>query len=702
MGTRDLEPFHEPQTARRWGRHGRGEFLSPLAASVKAAFSRGGAGLAARPAQMAMAEAVAETLDTCGLLVVEAGTGVGKTFAYLAPLLLGGRRAVLSTATQALQDQLFHRDIPALTAWLGLPVRAVMLKGRSSYVCVHRVDLARRGEMAGVRLDPAHAVALEHVHRWAGASVQGDLAELQGLDERSPLRPWITSTRDNCLGSVCPRASGCHVNRARASALSADWVVVNHHLFFADHLVQSEGLAELLPGVDAVVLDEAHRVNDIGLQVLGRSVGARDIQVLARELRNQGEQWARGMQPWAHCALMLEQAALALEHLLQPVLTASARVRWTGPAPQGVDPLAWSRDVLALSRSLAHAGRLLSSAADAAEPLRRLLDFALQLGQQWRELGQATAGAEGVRWVDRDGSDGPWRLRVAFMDAAHAFHSLFETRSDSLAWVFTSATLGHEPELRWFTEPLRLSEDARTRCLRLGSPLDHARLGRLYVPSGLPPSSDAQHSQQLAVAVSRWADRLGGCTLVLTTSLKAMQVMGEVLQRCVAQGLCGPLRVLVQGQMSKRALLAGFRRAGEGDGPGAVLVASMSFWEGVDIVGDSLQLLVIDKLPFPSPDDPLMALRAQGMDDAGRSVFRACHLPQAAMALKQGAGRLIRSETDEGVLVVADDRLLTRSYGPELLAALPPLSMLDSEAGLAAELDRLRLTRASTRARSRS
>ena len=229
-----------------------------------------------------MAEAVAQTLESRGVLVVEAGTGVGKTFAYLAPLLLGGRRAVLSTATQALQDQLFHRDIPALTAWLGMSVRVAMLKGRSSYVCVHRLDLARQGHSGGLRLEPAQVAALEHVYRWACASVQGDLAELPGLDDASPLRPWITSTRDNCLGGQCPRYADCHVNRARAEALAADWVVVNHHLFFTDHRVQSEGLAELLPGVDAVVLDEAHRVNDIGLQVLGLSVGARDFQVLAR------------------------------------------------------------------------------------------------------------------------------------------------------------------------------------------------------------------------------------------------------------------------------------------------------------------------------------------------------------------------------------------------------------------------------------
>ena len=647
-----------------------------------------------------MAVAVAETLESSGVLVVEAGTGVGKTFAYLAALLLGGRRALLSTATQALQDQLFHRDIPALTAWLGLPVRAALLKGRSSYVCVHRVDLARQGQLVGIRLDPAHAVALEQVHRWAASSVQGDLAEVPGLDEGSPLRPWITSTRDNCLGGQCPRAADCHVNRARAHALAADWVVVNHHLFFADHLVQSEGLAELLPGVDAVVLDEAHRVNDIGLQVLGRSVGARDLQVLARELRTQGEQWARGLQPWAHCALLLEQAVLALERRVRPALSSAARVRWLGSTPEGVDPSGWARDVVAVSQALAQAERALTSAADAAEALRRLLGVVHRLGGQWRALGQIGAGGEeGVRWVDSDGPGGPWRLRVALADAAHAFHSLFASRPDSLAWVFTSATLGTESDLRWFTGPLRLAEDARTRCLRLSSPLEHARLGRLFVPLGLPAVSEALHSRHLAVAVAGWAERLGGNTLVLTTSLKAMQVIGEDLQRGVRQGRNGPMRILVQGQMSKRALLAGFRRAGEDGGPGAVLVASMSFWEGVDLVGDSLQLLVIDKLPFPSPDDPLMALRAGHMGEAGGSAFRSCHLPQAAMALKQGAGRLIRSETDQGVLVIADDRLLTRSYGPELLATLPPWPLLDGEGALVLELDRLRATRASTRAR---
>ncbi len=671
-----------------------------LGASVKAAFSRGGDDLAVRPVQVSMAVAVAETLESRGILVVEAGTGVGKTFAYLAPLLLGGRRAVLSTATQALQDQLFHRDIPALARWLGRPVRAAMLKGRGSYVCLHRVDLARRGEMAGARLDPLQSVALERVHRWASSSVQGDLAELPGLDENAPLRPWITSTRDNCLGSLCPRLSECHVNRARATALSAEWVVVNHHLFFADHRVQSEGLAELLPCVDAVVLDEAHRINDVGMQVLGRFVGARDLRVLAHELLTQGEAWARGLQPWAHCALTLERAAAGLDRLLQPLLLSAPRVCWTGVAPQGVDPVVWSRDVMAMSQSLAYAERMLASAADAAEPLRRLLEACLQLVQQWRALGQVTECSDGVRWVETEGLGGSWRLRVVVKDADHAFHSLFEARPASLAWVFTSATLGHEPGLRWFTEPLRLAADPRTRCLRLGSPLDHSRLGRLFVPAGLPSSSDARHSHQLALSVARWAERLGGRTLVLTTSVKAMQVVGEVLQRsAAAKGGGGSLEVLVQGQMSKRALLAGFKHAGESGGPGAVLVASMSFWEGVDLVGDSLQLLVIDKLPFPAPDDPLMVMRAQRLGGEEGSVFRSCHLPQAAMALKQGAGRLIRSETDEGVLVVADDRLLTRSYGPDLLAALPSLSMLDSEAALCAELDRLRLTRASTKDR---
>jgi ATP-dependent DNA helicase DinG len=674
--------------------------LSGLVDAVRSAFARGGDGLTVRPSQVAMAEAVADTLETQGVLVVEAGTGVGKTFAYLAPLLLGARRAVLSTATQALQDQLFHRDIPALSAWLGRSVRVALLKGRSSYVCVHRLDRARQGDSGGLQADPAQVAALEHVYRWACASVQGDLAELPGLDEASPLRPWITSTRDNCLGGQCPRYGDCHVNRARATALAADWVVVNHHLFFADHKVQSEGLEELLPGVDAVILDEAHRVNDIGLQVLGLSVGERDFQVLARELRTQGVQWARGMQPWAHLSLVLESTAQALGRHLRPALERVGRARWAHVTPEGVDPVAWSRDVASLTQALSQAERALLSASEAAEPLRRLHDVARQLRGQWRAIGQAHGSdGQGVRWVDGDGVAGLWRLRAASIESGDAFRRLFEMRSEGLAWIFTSATLGTEPSLRWFTAPLHLTEDVRTRCLRLASPLDHARLGRLFVPTSLPASSDPAHSRELAAAVGRWAARLGGCTLVLTTSLKAMQVIGETLQRGVANGDHAPLRVLVQGQMSKRALLAGFRRARHDDGPGAVLVASMSFWEGVDLVGDSLQLLVIDKLPFPAPDDPLMALRARRSDHPEASVFQACHLPQAAMALKQGAGRLIRSETDEGVLVVADERLLTRSYGPALLAALPPLSMLDSEAGLLGELERLRLTRVSTRDR---
>ncbi|WP_345740557.1 ATP-dependent DNA helicase [Hydrogenophaga aromaticivorans] len=666
----------------------------PLAASTPG-------GLQPRQAQIQMARAVAEALETQSWLAVEAGTGVGKTFAYLAPLLLSGRRALLSTATQSLQEQLYARDIPALSRALGLPVRVALLKGRSSYVCLQRLEQARSGPVAGSLRDPALAAGLEHVHRWATASVQGDLAELPGLDERSPLRPWISSTRENCLGGACPRLASCHVNRARRVAQQADWVVINHHLYFSDQAVQASGEPLLLPQVEVVVFDEAHRLNEIGVQFMGVTLDSGRLRELAREVAGQGQVWARGQRPWAHLALELEQAVRGLAGVPRTGAVAVGRCRWSGPTPDGLDPRLWTQALMGLAQALRAMEHALEATQGAAVELQRLLESVRALQAEWprwRSPRAAGLEGEGVRWADVDGVGG-WRLVSVPPDASTRFSQVGPAPQAARSWIFTSATLGGDDALRWFTEPLGLHHHPGLRTLRLPSPFDHAALASLYVPHDLPEPGEPDHTERLAQAVSRWASRLGGRTLVLTTTLRAADRMTEQLASMLPTGPGAALQVLGQGRLSRRALLARFRAAaGEGHA-GAILVASASFWEGVDLAGDVLQLLVIDKLPFPSPDDPLIEARAQKLTEAGLSAFNGVYMPQAVQALRQGVGRLIRSETDRGVLVIGDRRLLTRSYGNALLADLPPMRRLVDEGEVMRALDELALTRASTRGR---
>ena len=646
-----------------------------------------------------MALAVAQALQTGEHLAVEAGTGVGKTFAYLVPVLLSGQRALLSTATQALQDQLFTRDIPAVSRALGLPVRATVLKGRSSYLCLYRLELARTVGSSAQR-DPAVAAGLEQVQRWARLTRSGDVGELDALDERSPLRPLITSTRHNCVGATCPQAAVCHVNLARRQAREADWVVINHHLFFADQVIREAEAVDWLPETGVVVLDEAHQLNDTGVQLLSRTIASDHLRDFARELGAQGNARARGLRPWAHLALNLEQACRAVGSLPREAGTQS-RSAWTGVTPEGLDPAPWLQAVCDLDLALTAALEAVSATAQSSVELSRLLDRIRALQSTWNDLapgGASPVDAAKVRWMEW-GADRSWQMVRAPLDSAARFSRLVqEAGPGARRWIFASATLGTDDALSWFTRGLGLADHTAVRTLKIASPFDHGAQSALFVPHDLPEPSDAAHTIELAARVAQWATRLGGRTLVLTTTLRAVARMADALSEQVLQGRCAPLQVLAQGRSSRAALLARFRAAAS-TSHGAVLVASASFWEGVDLAGDTLQLLVIDKLPFPPPDDPLTAARAARLKAMGLRPFVDGHLPQAAMALKQGAGRLIRTETDSGVLVIGDRRLLTRSYGPQLLASLPPMRRLVDEADMSAALDALVLTRSSTKDR---
>jgi ATP-dependent DNA helicase DinG len=547
------------------------------------------------------------------------------------------------------------------------------------------------------------------------------MAELTGLDERSSLWPLVTSTRDNCLGSSCPRYRACHVNLARKEAMAADVVVINHHLFFADMAVRESGVAELLPTVRVTVFDEAHQLNEIGVNFLGQQLSTVQLHELVRDTLSTGLQLARGLVDWQGLSAGLEKAARDWR-LAAGMHRGAVRLRWTGQQPEGVDPHEWDSGLQAVTKALADLQNGLDMVSELAPDFQRL-------GDRTRELIQRTAmfadtpKPEGVRWAEVSAQ---LRLIESPLDIAQSFSALTrpvsatpasdagqlvepdslealmagDPKSNSLdrassgalvgvgqrAWIFTSATLGDEPTLRWFTEPCGLSS---AEVMQVSSPFDYARQAALYVPTHLPRPGDTDHAAQVARLVLEAMTILGGRTLVLTTTLNAMRSIGEHLQ---LQGDAS-VEVLVQGQSPKRRLMERFREGGGQGDPhgrsGCVLVASASFWEGFDVPGDALQLVVIDKLPFPPPGDPLFEARSQRMTQQGKSAFADHALPEAAVSLKQGAGRLIRSESDRGILVVCDSRLVSMSYGRRLVRGLPDMRRLEDHEAFVQALQQL-------------
>jgi ATP-dependent DNA helicase DinG len=635
-----------------------------------------------RPGQALMAMEVAKTMEMGGVLVVEAGTGVGKTFAYLVPVLLSGERVLLSTATKALQDQLFGRDIPALMTLLGLSARVALLKGRASYLCLHRLADARHSRVSDA---PAMQQQLAAIEAWSVATRSGDLAELDQVQDDSPLIPLVTSTRENCLGARCPQSHRCHVNLARREAMAADVVVVNHHLFFADLNVRESGIAELLPIVRTVVFDEAHQLNEVGVQFLGRQFSTGQLTNLASDLSRISLQHARGLLPWHAMGKKLDDAR---DRLCSVFTNAPGRRKWKSGVPDGISINTWAEVMSDLVHSLGDLEQSLVLVAELHPELGALLQRAQSLVENLR-LFEQPLQAGFVRWLEVDRQV---RLVHSPLDISAAMRSRVLVSGDSgvgKSWVFTSATLGHDASLSWFTQRCGL-QDAKV--LRVASPFNYPVQAAVYVPSGLPAPGDPHHADAVALFVAESAAILGGRTLVLTTSLRSMRAIGDALRDSL--GLPGQPVVLVQGEAPKRELLARFCRETK-MGQGYILVASTSFWEGIDVPGAALQLVVIDKLPFAPPEDPLVQARSLQLEAQGKNPFIELHLPHAAVALKQGAGRLIRRETDLGVLVVCDVRLTRMGYGKKLLAALPPMRLL---AGHADYVEALRaLTRPSTR-----
>lgn len=635
--------------------------------AVSHAFARGGSLSQAdsryveRDVQLHMALQVARAINARETLVAEAGTGVGKTFAYLVPTLLSGARALISTATKSLQDQLFLRDLPRLRDALQLPVTVALLKGRSSYLCLHRMNQARQS----AQLPDRSAVrTLAKVEQWSHKTVAGDLAEMEGLDERSSVIPLVTSSRENCLGTECPEYRQCHVMKARRDAMAADVVVVNHHLFFADMALRDSGVAELLPSVEVAVFDEAHQLAEAGVQFLGTTLGSGQVIDFARDMLGIGSQQARGLAPWQDLAAGCDRAARDLRMACAGAMRevrGNLKLRWDerGNRNDFLEALA------ALATSCAKAKEALDTVSEIGPDFDKLGERTSQLASLAKRFTQE-ADVGNVRWIDL--TPHQCRLVESPLDIRDALRQ--QMGRARKAWIFTSATLGDDERLSWFTESAGLDE---ARTLRVGSPFDYVNHARLYVPRNFSKPNEPDHPKAVARLAAECARALGGRTFVLTTTLRAMQAIGEQLREDF-DGQGDDIEVLLQGQMPKRQLIQQFLAQ-----PRSVLVGSQSFWEGIDVPGDALQCVLIDKLPFPPPNDPLVEARVKRLEREGRNPFVDYFVAEAAVSLKQGAGRLIRSESDRGLLVVCDPRMAGMNYGRRLREALPPMTQVMSQ-----------------------
>ncbi|MFC0677157.1 ATP-dependent DNA helicase [Lysobacter korlensis] len=694
--------------------------LGRLAQASRDALVEGGdlarniAAFAPRPAQQDLAAAIGEAFDTQGTLIAEAGTGTGKTFAYLVPALLSGKKTIISTGTRALQDQLYHRDLPRVRDALGTGLKSALLKGRANYLCHYRMRQAE-GEPRFTSRELASQ--FQRIVAWSGRTRMGDLAELDALPEDSPLIAMVTSTAENCLGSECPFFSECFVVQARQRAQAADVVVVNHHLLLADLALKQEGFGEILPGAQAFVVDEAHQLPDLAAQFFGEALSARPLVELARDAVAECKD-----QPGA--LAVLQDPARELEHAVRGLRNAMDElpVRGTRRRASELDSVEDALDVLTGALRRLHEALLpLHMVAPGFESCTaRAKEFELRL-QRWRGTSDHsmplldaldTDAFEDASVLDGQGAQLPvaagallaglqrdelpvepessaddevpsgdekgnphaddsvlwyelsargFRLSRTPLDVAGPL-ARHRARSHA-AWVFTSATLAISGRFEHYASKLglHLKGEHAPVTLLAPSPFDWPRQAVCYQPRGLPDPASPDYTTRVIDAVRPVLDASGGRAFILFASHRALREAAQLLRE-------GPWPLFVQGEAPRPVLLERFRASGNG-----VLLGAASFREGVDVAGDALSVVIIDKLPFAAPDDPVFDARLDAIRRNGGNPFRDEQLPQAVIALKQGAGRLIRSEHDRGVLVLCDPRLSTKSYGAVFMQSLPPM-----------------------------
>ena len=606
-----------------------------------------------RVQQLEMAQMVAETIAENRILIAEAGTGTGKTFAYLVPALLAGGKVILSTGTKTQQDQLFHRDIQTVRAALKLPVKVALLKGRANYVCHYH--LRRTLQEAHTSLDDKKYLQL--IERYASTSRSGDKSGLGEVPENATIWQQVTSTRENCLGSECSNYKECFVMQARKQAISADVVVVNHHLFFADVILRDEGLSELLPTCNTVIFDEAHQLPEIASLFFGESVSTGQLLELAHEIETEGLLSTKDFVALPEAASAMEKAARDLRLTIEEENTRLSldAVIQNPEFREALDELLERLNVLT---------SLLESQAERSEGLencwQRTREIVFDI-TRWA----SQAEVEGfVRWIET------FRYALQLNSTPLSIAEVFNKQlsASPRAWIFTSATLSVRGDFSHYNSEMGLNlELSSVRSVCWESPFDFANQALLYVPTGLPEPANHKYTEKVVRAALPVLKASRGRAFFLCTSLRAMQqVHAVLLELFEREKLDYPL--LLQSQGSRSEMLERFRNMGN-----AVLIGSQSFWEGVDVRGEALSLVVIDKLPFASPDDPVLSARIEKLNKEGRNAFMEYQLPRAVINLKQGVGRLIRDEVDRGVLMICDPRLITKSYGKRIWQSLPPM-----------------------------
>ncbi|MCF0253392.1 MAG: ATP-dependent DNA helicase [Duodenibacillus sp.] len=663
-----------------------------LAAAAREAFGEQGMfarrmpGFVSRVGQVGYAEAVARAVDEGSSLVIEAGTGTGKTLAYLAPAVLKGGTVIVSTAGKPLQDQLFGKDLPALEQVLGRRVNSALLKGRANYVCKHRLEQAEKLES----LPTYHSGAdLRRIRLFAGRSRTGDRSEVAGVADSDPIWPLVTSTRANCLGARCAFRDECFVVRARNRARSADVVVVNHHLFLsaAALLLRGDGEAgrgddagAILPDPAVVVFDEAHKLPDIAAAFFGEAFSVNAVRDLGKDARRLALSRYRSAGPdWDALTDEVERAAddfaLALASLGLPENSSRLMHKVEGLEGSAEAFARVGAALAALSEALEGAASANAERGEEDAELELMSAEASGLAgsvEGWRAL-LADGGKAAARqtdkpvacWIERRRREVVLhRTPVDFSDDFAAVRGLWP----DAAWVFTSATVATQGDD--FGHFLREMGLGGARTLAVPSPFNYGEQALFYLPAGLESPDHGNRRADIESLVDKaWPviDMVGGKTFVLCTSYSGMELAGELLRARVKDNGRG-YEVLVQREEDRTRLLERFRKSGN-----AILVATMGFWEGIDIKGEALSVVVIDKLPFPPRDDPVLEMRAEWIRRRGGNPFVDDQLPLAVIALKQGMGRLIRSETDRGVIILGDPRILpsVKPYGAVFMRSLP-------------------------------
>ena len=606
-------------------------------------FAREVPNFAPRETQQRMADAVADAIGNHDALVVEAGTGTGKTFAYLVPALLSGKRVIVSTGTRNLQDQLFHRDLPRVLGILGAKADVALLKGRANYLCRYRLQQTIE---SGQFKSRTQVDDLQKVRAWGARTRTGDRAELIEVPEGSPLWPRVTSTAENCLGTECPLYDDCFVFKARRRAQDADLTVVNHHLLLSDLALKREGFGAILPEADAYVLDEAHQLPELAGQYFSVGISTRQVKELATdalaECAEQPGALALLQPALDHVNDAVSKARLAFDTL--PKRGAFAQMEADAGAAEALENL---------GDALADLAGVLVGQAERSEGLASVHARCLVLDQRLQRIA-GRDGEDEVRWYEI--SDHGFELSATPLDLAPQLQTL--RNATDAAWIHTSATLAVAGRFDHFTRQMGLVDPVT---LDLGSPFDYAHQALCWLPQGLPEPAARDYTAHVIERVRPVLEASSGRAFLLFTSHRALRLAADLL-------LDGPWPLFVQGTAPRHQLLSDFRDSGNG-----VLLGAASFWEGVDVAGEALSVVVIDKLPFASPDDPVLQARLDAVRRGGGNPFRDWQIPAAAIALKQGAGRLIRDVHDRGVLVLCDPRIGTKAYGKLFIASLPPL-----------------------------